>query len=400
MHNILQSGYFKNSLIAFLIVTVTTTIITACIPSPRPPLGNGTLTIGVLLTGDSSAVNYEDLKTYLEKKLRLSLDPVIQVQIDAQKYSLKELRNNIISKKWDIVFTVSPAVSVVAEANDYEFIARMYPNNDPYFEATIFVSNNSSIQGLNNITPDKTIALGAFDNVPAFYIPIYDLYGKTIRISKDNSLDQIIEKVKLGKADVGAGVYPLIKNNPDLRVINRSRVIPVAGVYLSHSNRINKREYQEIKKAFLTAPLEVQKKANYTKSDKLDYKQFRQIATRVETVIECSDWTQNPVKLFCERASVTPTNNPIPTNAPSGTVRGEVNGYSIIDSQKIRLTLQGEDNKVYSVILPQNVLNQVPNAPPPQGLNFKTIQVENAQSNQRDGTIELQITKPEQLRIL
>ncbi|HYW18491.1 MAG TPA: PhnD/SsuA/transferrin family substrate-binding protein [Nodularia sp. (in: cyanobacteria)] len=273
--------------------------------NPRPPLQNGTLTIGVLFTNNNSAENYKGLKDYLEKELRPSLGQVLQVQIDNQSDSLQDLKNNIIDKKFDIVFTVSPAVSVVAEDNDYEFIARMYPNNNPYFDATIFVRKDSPIKRKVDITSDKTVALGDFDNVPAFYMPIYDLYGKTIRVSKDNLLEQIIQKVKSGEADVGAGVYPIIKNNPDLRVIERSKVIPVAGVYLSPPGRINKREYELIKKAFIDAPLEVQKKANYIKSNKLDYQQFKKIAERVETVIQCTDWAQNPIELFCEPTTTT-----------------------------------------------------------------------------------------------
>ena len=394
--NNLQSRYLK----IFLIVTTIVVVLIAC--NPRPPLQNGTLTIGVLLTNDSSAADYKDLKTYLEKNLRPSLGQVLQVQIDAQKDSLQEFKKNVANNKWDIVFTVSPVVSLVAEDNHYEFFARMYPDYDSYLDATIFVRKDSPIQSLDDITPDKTIALGEFYNAPAFYIPIYYLYGKTIRVNLNNSPAQIIKKVESGEADAGAWVYPIVKKYTSLRPINQSLSIPVAGVYLSPTDRINKREHELIKKVFLDAPLKVQKKANYMKSEKLDYQQFRKIVERVENVLECTNFNQNPMKLFCPLKTVT-ASSPNGTNTPdiqSGTVKGEVSSYTYIDSQKIRLTLQGEDGKVYSVVLPRNVLNQVPNAPPPQGLKLKSIEVRNAQKSQIRGTIELQVTKPEQLRIL
>jgi len=64
-------------------------------------------------------------------------------------------------------------------------------------------------------------------------MPIYALYGKSLRVGTGYRPREVVEIVKAGKVDVGAGRYAAVKDDPALRIIYVSKAIPGAGVYLS-----------------------------------------------------------------------------------------------------------------------------------------------------------------------
>lgn len=115
-------------------------------------------------------------------------------------------------------------LSVDAEENDYRFAGRMFPIREN-IKSVLFVRSDSSIQTIKDLN-NKTIALGTFDSVPSYYLPLYYLYGSTLKVDDGNSQGEILEKVLSGQADVGAAVDAFLegrqRRDPQLKQKIRS----------------------------------------------------------------------------------------------------------------------------------------------------------------------------------
>ena len=114
----------------------------------------------------------------------------------------QEAKNKLATKQWDIAFTLSPMISVAAQDNGYHWAARMFANYPPYYQSALFVKANSPIRSLADLSPSTKIALGDFNSASSFYMPSYDLYGKTLLVDMGYRGDDIREMVSSGQADV------------------------------------------------------------------------------------------------------------------------------------------------------------------------------------------------------
>ncbi len=355
--------------------------------------GDGTLNIGIVTTPRNPKENYQPLADYLKSELGAKLGEEVKVEIEGievrEKDSFNDAKNRIIEKKWDVIFPLSAQLSVAAQDNNYVFAARMFPKQ-PQIESVLFVRSDSKIQGLNDLTPDKRIALGEFSNTLSFYMPVYDLYGKILRVDMGNGIPDIVKKVKSRQADVGVSIYRILQNDPEVRVIGISKSIPGAGVYLSPA--LSQKERYWLKAVLLNAPTEIQEKAYYGEGKEVDYTQFRKIMARVEGILACVDLTQDPVSFFCQ-------GSPDKLATQPGEIQGPASNIKLPDANTIHLTVQGQDGQAYRVVLPRAVLNQIPSAPPPFALNGKTLKVTGVEPRQAAGALELEITKPEQLTV-
>lgn len=387
-------SYFKKLLSGglFLVIYI---LMTACEPPFNP---ESTLTIGFVETQKYPKENYEQLKVYMESELRKQYGDAVQVKLDSLKVeSIKEVEEKIKSKKWDIAFTFNPMYSIVAKDNNYEFAARMFPEQtNGYFNIVFFVKSKSPIKDVKDIQSGSTIALGEEDSAPLFVLPLYDLYGKDVRITKGNTAKNIIDKVRSEEADAGVGITEVvIKQENDLKILKTSRVIPVAGVYISPG--IEKPEDREvIKKILNNARQDIKNKSRFTTGEELNYENLKKIADRVNEITKCVDWTVTLVKVYCPQGQS--SSNPSPVN-PLGRIDGVVNGVALNTwSGTIALTLQEDQKKIYRVVLNTKLLDKIPNAPSQKQLNQKRIRVKNVEPTPGQGGLEeLQITKPEQL---
>ncbi|MBD2625583.1 phosphate/phosphite/phosphonate ABC transporter substrate-binding protein [Trichormus variabilis] len=403
-------SYFKKLLSGglFLVIYI---LMTAC-EAPLNP--ESTLTIGFVETQRYPKQNYEQLKVYMESELRKEYGDAVQVKLDSLPVaSIKEVEEKIKSKKWDIAFTFNPMYSIIAKDNNYEFAARMFPEQtNGYFNIVFFVKSNSPIKDVKDIQSGSTIALGG-DSAPLFVLPLYDLYGKDVRITKGNTAKNIIDKVRSGEADIGVGITEVvIKQEKDLRVLKTSRVIPVAGVYIFRGiekpedrefikNGIEKPEDREfIKKTLDNAPQDIKDKSNFTTAgQELKYENLKKIADRVNEITKCVDWNVTLVKVYCLQGQSSSTPSPVIIHNSLGRIDGVVNGVELNTwGGVIKLNLQGDQNKVYRVIVSTSLLQQIPTAPQQKQLSRKRIRVTNVDPTTGTGGIEeLQITKPEQL---
>lgn len=253
------------------------------------------LVIGVV--SPSQKEDYSALAAYLQTKLGRS------VKIDKDT-PFEDIPDRINHKNWDIAFTRSPIFSIDAESNYYLGVARMFPEEPPYYRAVLYVRFDSTIQTIDDINAETTIALGNRDSAPTFYLPIYALYGKSLRVGIGYRPSDVVELVKAGKVDIGAGRYDAVKDDPNLKIIYISKAIPGAGVYLSPLLGSE----QKIKEVILNAPPEIQAKADYGNGQIPNYTELKKIIAKTNNFLNCpgielkSLNLEKTVNLFCQRS--------------------------------------------------------------------------------------------------
>jgi ABC-type phosphate/phosphonate transport system substrate-binding protein len=356
----------------------TTTTLT---PLPQQKLQTSSLAVAIL----TDAKDYKPLAEYLHSYF----DGKVQVSIYGDSsISYTDVRNKIIRKEVDVAFTLSPMLSVAAKENGYIFVARMFPDKSNYYQAALFVSANSKIESIADLQSTNTIALGAFNSASSFYMPVYDLFGKSLQVTKGHRGREIKELVRNGKADVGAGALDAVKSDPNFKVIHISRPIPGSNVYLSPN--LSEPDREKIIKALLNAPADIQKQANYGGGEEPDYTSFTQISIKAEGVLKCADFTKNPVNFYCPDEQ-----------AITSIIKGKVISSTNVDANTVKLTIASKDSSTYSVIVPRTIMNQVPNASNLVELQGKEIQISNITTKaDEEKTFEINITQPDQITVL
>ena len=339
------------------------------------------LIIGVSGSPES---DYSALAAYLRTKLGSS------VEIDKNS-PFEQIPGRIAGKDWDIVFTRSPMFSIAAEDKRYSGVAIMFPKQPFYYRAALYVRSDSPIQSIADIKPTTTIALGNPESAPTFYIPIYALYGKSLRVGTGYRPKDVVKMVKTGKVDVGAGRYTTVKDDPDLRIIYVSKSIPGATVYLSPS--LSNIDRERVKKALLNAPAKIQAKANYGAGQIPKYDELRKITVKTEKILGCRGFNINSfdlkktVDLFCKESLQDP-------NA----VVGRVKEYKVLNEDNIELKVVTPKNQVYLVLVSKQILSQIPINP--KDILDKSIQVKNVKPrSSKDGTWLVKITQLNQLAL-
>ncbi len=272
----------------------------ASAPKEPPPQSSKDLQTDPLVVGImTDPAPYGDLVDYLQTELSDELGYDVDVQLDGDsEIAYQAARSQLTSLTWDLAFAYSPMNGVTASDNGYEWIAQMFPQFPPYYQSVFFVRDDSPIQSLDDITETTTVAIGQLGSASKFFMPLYDLYGKTVTLSTDHARSQeILDLVAAGTADVGAVAVSDLEDATGFRVIQTSRDIPGSGVYLSP--RLSEDVKAVITNALETAPESLQEAANYGSGDELDYTEFRRVTTRTEEILECTDLNSNPVNLFC-----------------------------------------------------------------------------------------------------
>jgi|GEM_PF-872389 len=337
------------------------------------------LRIGVLTAPDQ----YTEFKSYLEKQLGSKASGVIIKGNSSIAYI--EAQNQIAKQEWDVVFALSPMNGMRAKDNGYTWAAKMFPDFPPVYQAALFVRADSSIQSVDDIVSSTMIALGDFSSVSSFYMPTYDLYGKSASVTVGHRSSKIKELVARRQAGVGTAVYSSVKDDSKFRVIHVSREIPGAGVYLSP--KLSPTDQGKIDQLLIDAPEEIKKQANYGKGSEPDYEVFRTISVRADEVMACANFNRNPVQFFC--------------NEPHQGIIGKLSGFTNQTNGMIRFRLEQENSKICNVIVPLQTLSGVPNGTSPGILNGKRVNIIGVQPKEsKEGNCELAITNSKQLVVL
>ena len=341
------------------------------------------LTIGIVNGSPDS--DYNALVAYLRNKLGSP------VEID-KGTPFGEIQDRIARKDWDIAFTLSPIFSIAAEDKRYIGVAIMFPDQSPYYRAALYVRSNSPIKSIADIKSTTTIALGNPESAPTFHIPIYALYGKSLRVGTGYPPKDVVAMVKAGKVDVGAGRYTAVKDDPTLRMIYVSKAIPGAGVYLSPL--LSGTDFKRVKEALLNAPSEIQAKANYGVRQIPNYDELREITSKTETIIECPGFNINSfvskktVNLFCNEQARVPN-----------TIEGQVREYKVPTEGNIEFKVVTQKNQIYLVLVSNQILKKIPINP--TDILDKFVQVKDVKQRKlADGTWKVKITQQHQLSLL
>ncbi|MBN3871502.1 PhnD/SsuA/transferrin family substrate-binding protein [Nostoc sp. JL33] len=337
------------------------------------------LVVGII----TSPKQYSEFKTYLKNQLRSQgIDVVVEGN---SEITYKDAQNNITKNKWDIVFANSPMNGMRAKDNSYKWLARMYPKYPLTYESVLFVRSDSSIKSIEDINSSTTIALGDFNSASSFYMPVYNLYGKSMTVTAGHRSSKIRELVANKKADIGAVVYSTLKDDPQFRVIQISREIPGTGVYLSP--KLTPTIQKQIQNILENAPKRIKKQANYDTGEEPDYKEFRTIALRADQVLSCANFSRNPVQFFC--------------NATSQGILGRVAGFTNQGNGMIRLRLERENHQICEVFVSSQTLNKITDGRSPEFINRKQVNITGVEAIEvEDGTCELTIENPTQLVVL
>lgn len=285
----------------------------------KTKLSVNSLTIGIL----SNPESYKELADYIEEKVVPSnlfdylRGDEISVVVDGDRtLSYQEARNRINDNSWDIAFTLSPVLSIASREARYTWAVAMFPDSDAY-QSGIFVKSDSPMRSIDDINSSTVIALGGFDSASSFYYPVFDLFGKQITLSLNHRGSEIVELVQSGQVDVGAAAFgdAISPDDSGLKLLHLSREIPGAGVYISP--KISAKDRISIEKIMVNAPLEVQERANYGRGEEPNYVYLEELSSRVEELLICSDFSQNPVNLFC------------PPGFEIQTISGKINGVHL-----------------------------------------------------------------------
>jgi ABC-type phosphate/phosphonate transport system substrate-binding protein len=351
--------------------------------STIPILETNKLIVGVL--GDTE--RYSKLESYLKHKC----GDRVQIQFEgSSKTDYQKAKDKIASNEWDIVFTLSPAISIAAKDNGYAWAAKMFANKPPFYQSVLFVRADSPIRSLEDIKPKTVIALGDFNSASSFYMPSYTLYGKKLTVERGHRGQEIREMVKSGKADIGAAAYGDIisYNNSGFRIIHKSRNIPGSGVYLSP--KLSPQDRQTLTDALRQAPRLVKddKQANYEAGEEPDYSPFRQITNRVESILTCVDWKQKQIAFYCPEKD-TGIAGKVISALPSST-----------DSNQAHLELRISDRQTYRVLLPLSLINQIPGGGSLLNLKNKQVRLIDVKpSKGSDDKLKIKIDRASQIKI-
>lgn len=298
------------------------------------------ITIGTLWKPESQ----QKLTEYLEDNVAPSnfwsylQGKRISIVVDGDKtLAYTEAKKRMRDLEWDIAFTTSPILSIFADDLGYDWGFRMFPGS-PFYQSGLFVRNGSPIQSIDDVDSQTRIALGGFNSSSSFYYPVYALYGKTIKVETGNRGQKIVDLVRTGKADVGAAaIGDSIREDSDVTVIHVSRDLPSSSVYFSP--QLSEADRKSLKALMRSASDAIQNDSNFGEGNKPDYTELRKIVARVEEVTACADFSQNPVRLFCDG------------DQSIVKISGTVNGVSSTDDA-YELSVQ-EAGKFYRVVLPQ-----------------------------------------------
>lgn len=364
--------------------------------------GDRQLTIGVVnaswMRGQDEA-KYTQLAAHLKLELsqKLKRDIIVKIKtLDSrQQKTTIEVIKQLQDRNWDMVFTLWPMLSVEAERNDYSFVARMFPDRES-IRSVFLVRADSSIQSIKDLN-NKKIALGSYDSVPLFYMPLYYLYGLNMGLDQDNSPKEIIDKVVSGAVDVGVAMditwERFIKRDPKLSQTLRaialddagnfsSRPIPMAGVYLSP--KLTQSEQNLLKEMIANTPVQMRSTTSgegqsnllYAAADPIDYGDFTKITEKVIQVLGCAKLEQDKVQFYCYN------------------LKGSVASYSLSGTDYILEV--NSNNQVYKVRIAEKLLKRIAS---PAAMKNKNLIIQNLKAQEIKADREIVITDENQIEI-
>jgi phosphonate transport system substrate-binding protein len=249
--------WFAIALLALLATWVLALVGCGGSPSAAPPTR---LTIGLVNydAGSASVEKYQRFQTYLAERLKatVELDP-----------AFNELRavEQIQSGEWSLVF--APAGLAAIALSQAQYIPIFPLQGTPNLKSVLVVREDSPAQTLTDLT-NETLALGQPGSATGYYLPLYDLYGMTLKEIRFAPTPKTILGW-LQESSVAAGAMSEddfqahrrdFANTP-FRILHQSRGVPPGAVLLSPS--VDRNQQRLIETAMKEAPANISADAGY-----------------------------------------------------------------------------------------------------------------------------------------
>jgi phosphonate transport system substrate-binding protein len=244
----------------FGVVLVTVTHLTSCGGSPQSTPSPARLTVGLVSydDGPKDLEKYQRFQNYLAEQLNavVELEPVFN-----------EIRalEQIQSKRWSLVFAPSGLAAIaIAEAQYIPLFPMQGTTNQ---KSVLVVRQDSSLASLKDLQ-DKSVALGEVGSATGYYLPLYDLYGLTLKsIQFAPTPKDVLTWV--ANQEVAAGAlseeqfqgHRLDFDYDTFRILHQSRAVPPGAVLLSPM--VERNQQQFIEKAMASAPSTITADAAY-----------------------------------------------------------------------------------------------------------------------------------------
>ncbi len=218
------------------------------------------LTIGLVSYDDGagSLEKYQRFQTYLAEQLKaiVELEPVFN-----EIRALEQIRD----ANWSLVFAPSGLAAIaMAEANYLPIFTMLGAPNQ---KSVLVVRNDSPLQGLGDLA-NQTLALGEAGSATGYYLPLYDLYGLTLKaIEFASTPATALEWIANGRVAAGAMSEDAFQqersafSGDTFCILHTSRAIPPGAVLISP--QIDRNQQQYLEQAMQNAPSTITADAGY-----------------------------------------------------------------------------------------------------------------------------------------
>ena len=268
--------FYRRLLIVFLSILLGVVLAIGC--ASRSPSGEK-LVIGVVSydAGASSIDKYENFQNYLaaQTKSIVELEPAFN-----ELTAVEEVKRGI----WSIVFAPPGLAAIAIKQQNYLPIFSMAGLRN--VRSVIVVNNNSRLQNLDDLS-NKIVALGQPGSAAGYYLPLYDLYGLTLKeVRFAPTPKTVLQWLSQGKVDAGAlseadfELYHHEFEQKGLRILHTTRSAPPSIVLLQSS--IDAESRQQIIEAMKAAAPSTIGDAGYLPDAPIpNYEQFIKIVEKV-----------------------------------------------------------------------------------------------------------------------
>ncbi|MBD2259099.1 PhnD/SsuA/transferrin family substrate-binding protein [Pseudanabaena sp. FACHB-2040] len=245
-------------------------------PSAAPPTR---LTVGLVsYDADSGLVEkYERFQAYLAERLKatVELDP-----------AFNELRavEQIQAGTWSLVF--APAGLAAIALAEAQYVPIFPLQGTPNLKSVLVVREDSPAQSRTDLT-NQTLALGQPGSATGYYLPLYDLYGLTLKeVRFAPTPKTILAWLQDGSVAAGAmseddfQAHRREFADTSFRILHQSRAIPMGAVLLSPL--VDRNQQRLIEAAMKEAPSNISADAGYVSTAAIpDFDQLIQLVEKV-----------------------------------------------------------------------------------------------------------------------
>jgi phosphonate transport system substrate-binding protein len=253
---------------------------TGCTRQEQTPIGR--LTVGVVSygEGDRSLTRYEKFKEYLAIKTKavVELEPA---------YNELNALQQIQQKRWSLVFA-PPGLAAIA-MDKHQYLPLLPAQGVNNIRSVLVVSSNSSIQSLPGLN-GQIVSLGQPGSATGYYLPLYDLYGLTLREIRfaptPKTALQWVQQGTVAASAISEEEYQRFRAEfgaANFRVLHTSRKSPVGVVLLGPT--VDRNQQQQITQIMNDMPAAIADDAGFVPNAKVpDYQEFIKLVNKVKPI--------------------------------------------------------------------------------------------------------------------